>query len=109
VEALGIKDGEIDAYYAGGFIGNAIAAAVSDSYVSNLDYVKADKECGFAGGFIGKSQTAGLADALKQDDEGTDLVSLIKISDLVNLVPYLSSKFTSTKVSFAGDSYVEAD
>ena len=109
VEALGIKDGEIDAYYAGGFIGNAIAAAVSDSYVSNLDHVKADKECGFAGGFIGKSQTAGLADALKQDDEGTDLVSLIKISDLVNLVPYLSSKFTSTKVSFAGDSYVEAD
>ena len=109
VEALGIKDGEIDAYYAGGFIGNAIAAVVSDSYVSNLDHVKADKNSGFAGGFIGKSQTAGLADALKQDDEGTDLVSLIKISDLVNLVPYLSSKFTSTKVSFAGDSYVEAD
>ena len=109
VEAVGIKEGEIDAYYAGGFIGNAIAAVVSDSYVSNLDHVKADKNSGFAGGFIGKSQTAGLADALKQDDEGTDLVSLIKISDLVNLVPYLSSKFTSTKVSFAGDSYVEAD
>lgn len=109
VEATGTSDNAADEFYAGGFIGNAMAVKAENCTADKINTVKASNTQGYAGGFAGITQTEGLADTLGTEGEGSDIISLISISDLLSVAPYLMCEFDKPLVNFTGDAAVTAD
>ena len=109
VEATGTSDNAADEFYAGGFIGNAMAVKAENCTADKINTVKASNTQGYAGGFAGITQTEGLADTLGTEGEGSDIISLISISDLLSVAPYLMCEFDKPLVNFTGDAVVTAD
>lgn len=100
--AVDITDGE--SVMAGGFVSEAEGIQVSKSGVSKLKQVWAEKKEGkdsYAGGFAGRSHTGGLAGLAQETDDGVlKLPGILKVSSLLDLVPYLIPKYTDCTVSF---------
>ena len=109
VEATGTSDNAADEFYAGGFIGNAMAVKAENCTADKINTVQASNTQGYAGGFAGITQTEGLADTLGTEGEGSDIISLISISDLLSVAPYLMCEFDKPLVNFTGDAAVTAD
>ena len=109
VEATGTSDNAADEFYAGGFIGNAMAVKAENCTADKINTVRASNTQGYAGGFAGITQTEGLADTLGTEGEGSDIISLISISDLLSVAPYLMCEFDKPLVNFTGDAVVTAD
>lgn len=89
---------------AGGLISEAEGIQITDTEVSNIKEVSAQKgsgETSYAGGFVGKSHTGGLAGIAQKDNGGKlTLPGIVDISNLVNLVPYLLPEYTNCKTAF---------
>ena len=100
--AVDITDGE--SVMAGGFVSEAEGIQVSESGVSNLKQVSAEKIEGkdsYAGGFAGRSHTGGLAGLAQETEDGVlKLPDILEVSSLLNLVPYLIPKYTDCTVFF---------
>ena len=100
--AVDITDGE--SVMAGGFVSEAEGIQVRESGVSNLKQVSAEKIEGkdsYAGGFAGRSHTGGLAGLAQETEDGVlKLPGILKVSSLLDLVPYLIPKYTDCTVSF---------
>lgn len=112
VEARGYQ-GDIthnESILAGGFIAEAAAIKVKDSYVKNLKSVTLPTAEGkdssytvetFGGGFVGRVHTGGLVGLAKEDDGGTlKLPGILDVSSLLGLVPYLIPKIERSTVTF---------
>lgn len=100
--AVDITDGE--SVMAGGFVSEAEGIQVSESGVSNLKQVLAEKKEGkdsYAGGFAGRSHTGGLAGLAQETEDGVlKLPDILEVSSLLDLVPYLIPKYTDCTVYF---------
>lgn len=100
--AVDTTDGE--SVMAGGFVSEAEGIQVSESGVSNLKQVSAEKIEGkdsYAGGFAGRSHTGGLAGLAQETEDGVlKLPDILEVSSLLDLVPYLIPKYTDCTVSF---------
>lgn len=100
--AVDITDGE--SVMAGGFVSEAEGIQVSESGVSNLKQVSAEKIEGkdsYAGGFAGRSHTGGLAGLAQKTDDGVlKLPGILEVRSLLDLVPYLIPEYTACTVSF---------
>lgn len=100
--AVDITDGE--SVMTGGFVSEAEGIQVSESGVSNLKQVLAEKKEGkdsYAGGFAGRSHTGGLAGLAQETEDGVlKLPNILEVSSLLDLVPYLIPKYTDCTVYF---------
>ena len=100
--AVDITDGE--SVMAGGFVSEAEGIQVSESGVSDLKQVSAEKieeKDSYAGGFAGRSHTGGLAGLAQETEDGVlKLPDILEVSSLLDLVPYLIPKYTDCTVSF---------
>lgn len=100
--AVDFTDGE--SVMAGGFVSEAEGIQVSESGVSKLKQVSAEKieeKDSYAGGFAGRSHTGGLAGLAQETEDGVlKLPNILEVSSLLDLVPYLIPKYTDCTVSF---------
>lgn len=105
IQAKGVVDNtDGESVMAGGFVSEAEGIQVSESGVSNLKQVWAEKTEGkdsYAGGFAGRSHTGGLAGLAQETDDGVlKLPDILEVSSLLDLVPYLIPKYTDCTVYF---------
>lgn len=105
VSATGKYETETDAFYAGGFIGNAMAVKAQNCHVTGLASVSADEKAGFAGGFLGGARTEGLADV----GEAAEAGKLLNLSGLLDAAPYFRCELNDTTVAYTGNAEVTAD
>lgn len=98
ISAIGEKEGEnsTEKFLASGFIASANSVDISNSHVTNLQSVTANKTVGYAGGFIGISRTGGLADVVGEQED----LSALGIDGLLGAVPYLIPSYTKCTVSY---------
>ena len=100
--AVDFTDGE--SVMAGGFVSEAEGIQVSESGVSKLKQVSAEKieeKDSYAGGFAGRSHTGGLAGLAQETEDGVlKLPDILEVRSLLDLVPYLIPKYTDCTVSF---------
>ena len=109
VSATGSSENNVDEFYAGGFIGSAMAVKAENCTADKVSTVTADTKNGYAGGFAGMTQTEGLADTFGTDGESTEIISLVNISQLLDVAPYLMCEFDKPQVKFNGTAKVTAD
>lgn len=102
----GAKAGSGDSdFTSGGWAGTANSVRIVDSHVSNLKSVTANMSDGLAGGYVGSSSAGGLASVA----EDTELKSVIKVSDLVDAVPYLVPSYDGCSVTYVDGGFVQGD
>ncbi|NEG56032.1 LPXTG cell wall anchor domain-containing protein [Bifidobacterium sp. SMA15] len=111
VAATGVSEGsDPGTYPAGGFYGQANSTDTADAHVTGLKSVTAEssKTGGMAGGFVGYSTVGGLAEALNGSG-GSNVISILKVDNLLGAVPYLIPHYIYTDVKYVDGGFVEAD